>query len=351
MSTRTRYHFKGKPTGRAPATVVGAVNFKGGCGKTTSTSVFATLAASKGEQILLVDMDHQVNLTQVLGLDSDPATHIGHALHNVYGDWDTDQFHAHILGVKQPGIGVRMDVLPGNNRFHHVVGLMEKIRGVDESVPHRLRDGIDKIKPFYDFIFIDTPPNVDELPSTLVIHAVDVLIIPVDGTKAAAGAIGLLEKVRATYHERELQGRAPLQVFLYCPDFHMDRTANPYGPEQVRNDTWYPLLHGAFPDHFITPVVKHSIGMKRSTDGNILRTLSHDNRVQYKAQFNAIRAAIKDPTRAPLSVNLRTRRDDLNHLRNALQDLIAKERNQLIVKPVRFEFPDLQEVPSLQATG
>ena len=62
----------------AEALVIGLVNQKGGCGKTTTAVNLSASLAAAGHQTLLVDLDPQANASVSLGIDpaasSEPST-------------------------------------------------------------------------------------------------------------------------------------------------------------------------------------------------------------------------------------------------------------------------------------
>jgi len=54
--------------------IIAVANQKGGVGKTTTTVNVASILASQGKKVVLVDMDPQAHMTTFLGIDPDQAT-------------------------------------------------------------------------------------------------------------------------------------------------------------------------------------------------------------------------------------------------------------------------------------
>lgn len=141
--------------------VVSVSNQKGGVGKTTTTGAVSAAFAKKGFRVLAVDLDPQGNLTFSAKGDSELAASI-------------------------------YDVLKGAVRPQHAVQRVEAcdliasnilLSGIeldftDQGREYLLRDALEPLKPYYDYIFIDTPPNLGIL-TVNAFTASGYIIVPV----------------------------------------------------------------------------------------------------------------------------------------------------------------------------
>ncbi len=141
------------------ATVIVVTNQKGGVGKTTTCAALAGIFVNRGKKVLAIDMDPQGNLSFSLGTEDR-----GFTIHDVMvgncGIFEAIK-HTHICDVITSNIllsGSELDLKKENREFI-------------------LREILKKVRDYYDFIIIDTPPAL----SILTINAytaADDLIIP-----------------------------------------------------------------------------------------------------------------------------------------------------------------------------
>lgn len=141
------------------AKVITFTNQKGGVGKTTTAAAFCTVLAGKGKNVLAVDLDPQGNLSFSLGADDDYYT-----IHDVL----LSNVSIHEAIIKTPVC----DMLSSNILLSGIeLELKEKGR------EYILRDKLELIQKFYDYIIIDTPPALGILTINAY-TACDDLIIP-----------------------------------------------------------------------------------------------------------------------------------------------------------------------------
>jgi chromosome partitioning protein len=162
-------------------------NKKGGVGKTTGSSNLAGAFAQAGYRVLVIDMDPQANLTYVFLSDRTPSV-------SVY-DLMTDADNAMpIRDVIVPTQVKGVDILPS----HKVAmdGAERELSGViGEQVllASRLRE---LPQDAYDFVVIDSPPNLGILTVNAITSA-DEVIIPVrPGVFALQGIEDLFNIIR-----------------------------------------------------------------------------------------------------------------------------------------------------------
>lgn len=124
---------------------------KGGCSKSTSSGTTAWILAQQGERVLCVDMDSQGNLTSMLTGEYDIC--------NVFEERTTleaiinKDVRPYIINVDK-----NLDLVPSNDYLTNLLREMMKHQvgatGLSDALSHVLDD--------YDYIFIDTPPNLGE---------------------------------------------------------------------------------------------------------------------------------------------------------------------------------------------
>jgi chromosome partitioning protein len=171
--------------------VLALANQKGGCGKTTSAVSLAAGIAHCGYSVCLVDVDSQCNATDSFGINRDELSREG-------------KFTvADAFLVKKPAteilydFGERFDgllsLIPGHRGLGSVSPRLEaqlqatvsnedfsELDGDDIKNEHRLRlkYSLDSLRGKFDFVIIDTPPELGFLMTTSLIAA-DWYIIPV----------------------------------------------------------------------------------------------------------------------------------------------------------------------------
>ena len=131
---------------------------KGGSGKSTTTAALAQAAAKAGKRVLAIDLDPQANLTFFLGADQNSG-----GSYQLLQGADPAQL---IQGTAQ-GISV----ISGSPDL-----------ATERTKPgsaKRLQDALQAVRKDFDFIFVDTPPQMGELTFN-ALQAATGLIIPLE---------------------------------------------------------------------------------------------------------------------------------------------------------------------------
>lgn len=120
-------------------------HYKGGTGKTTSCLSVAGFLALRGYKVLVVDLDPQGNATSGLGVDKDTINK------NMYHVMKKNEEISRII-VAGPVKGLH--IAPAKQELE-LAALRAYRRKTEAQV---LINALEKVKGYYDFILIDTPP-------------------------------------------------------------------------------------------------------------------------------------------------------------------------------------------------
>jgi len=148
--------------------IITIANEKGGCGKTTTCRNLGTALTNAGERVLLVDLNHQANLSLSVGIDS-PASlsnTIADIMNSVLDGIDIiDGFVINCAGV---------DIIPSNKNL----AITEANLSVETGGERILAEILSPLRAIYDYILIDTGPTMGALTIN-ALAACDSVIIPV----------------------------------------------------------------------------------------------------------------------------------------------------------------------------
>ena len=163
-------------------------NQKGGVGKTTTNINLAACLAMKGKRVLVLDIDPQGNTTSGLGISK---RELENTVYNVLVDEDYDIKDA-VIKTDVKGL----DLIPASVDLAGAEVELVQIEGREKA----LKQGLDKIKDDYDYIFIDCPPSLGLLTINSL-AAVDSVLIPIqcefyalEGVSQLVSTIELVKK-------------------------------------------------------------------------------------------------------------------------------------------------------------
>ena len=162
-------------------------NSKGGVGKTTSCLAVGCCLAELGYKVLMVDLDHQGNLSDDVGRGDEDYT-ITDLFENPKFDTNKIAYSAKDNGNPIPNLWV----IPSDITL--AVGARSAERFTHRL--HILEDGIKRLKQEFDFVLFDLRPAIDlTVENALLISSK--IIVPVDmDQRAIKGIDDLLEVVR-----------------------------------------------------------------------------------------------------------------------------------------------------------
>jgi chromosome partitioning protein len=170
------------------ARIRAVANQKGGVGKTTTAINLAASLALADQRVLLVDLDPQANLTSGVGLKGHAS-----AQGTIYQALTSD--------VADPAAFV----LPTSIAGLFLIPADRNLTGAEIDLvtlpnrEHRLREVLDRLRPQFDYIFIDTPPSLGLLTLNALVAA-DAVIIPLNceyfALEGLADLVATLRRVR-----------------------------------------------------------------------------------------------------------------------------------------------------------
>lgn len=142
------------------AKVISLINQKGGVGKTASTNAIGVCLKHRDYKVLCIDFDPQGYLSFSMGADT--------------------REHSTIYDVLKHSIKIRYaiqktcvtDIIPADA----LLGNVER-EFTGPGSEHMLKDCLKAIAPMYDYILIDSPPELGLLSANAVI-ASDIVLIP-----------------------------------------------------------------------------------------------------------------------------------------------------------------------------
>jgi len=142
------------------AKIISLINQKGGVGKTASTNALATCLKHMGYRVLCVDFDPQGYLSFSMNADTREHSTIYDVIkHNVRAQ----------NAIQKTNV---VDIIPADT----LLGNVER-EFTGPGSEHMLKDCLKTLLPIYDYILIDSPPELGLLSSNIVI-ASDVVLIP-----------------------------------------------------------------------------------------------------------------------------------------------------------------------------
>ncbi|MFH0855572.1 MAG: AAA family ATPase [Candidatus Omnitrophota bacterium] len=190
--------------------VITVCNQKGGTGKTTSAINIAVFLAVAGKKVMLIDLDPQANATSGSGINKHSV--IKSTYHVLLEELD-------IKDALEPTAVPNLLIAPSNL---DLTGAEVELVG-SLGREYRLKKALEKVKPEFDFIIIDSPPSLGLLTIN-GLCAADSVLIPVQCEYYALEGLTQLNNTIRLVKDNINPGLAIEGVLLTMADFRTNLT-------------------------------------------------------------------------------------------------------------------------------
>ncbi|MCO6389091.1 plasmid partitioning protein RepA [Aliihoeflea sp. 40Bstr573] len=178
-ASKGRSYLKWRDSATEHLQVIAVTNFKGGSGKTTSSTHLAQYLALAGYRVLAVDLDPQASMSALFGYQ--PEIDLS-ANDTLYGAIRYDEERRPLSEIIQPTYFDGLDLVPGNlelHEFEHTTPRMLADRGessADGFFFARIQSALAAVSGNYDVVVIDCPPQLGFLTLSALCAATSVVV-------------------------------------------------------------------------------------------------------------------------------------------------------------------------------
>jgi chromosome partitioning protein len=207
-------------------------NQKGGVGKSTITVNLAAIAASRGERVLVIDLDRQGNASRYLLGDAEAPEGTGSAAFFDESLKFSVRDHKPIEFIVETPFE-NLHLMPGSAELDELHGKLESRAKV-----YKLRRALEALGRDYDHVWIDTPPALNFYSRSALIAA-DSCLIPFDCDAFSRAA---LYELMSNVEELRSDHNADLRVEGIVVNQFQPRASLPQRTVQELIDEGLPVL-------------------------------------------------------------------------------------------------------------
>lgn len=176
---------------------IAVANQKGGVAKTTTTYNLAAVKAMEGKRVLMIDLDPQCSLTIAAGIEPGSAELEGFStcgLFNKKTDVEDCVFKVDATGLDN------LYIVPSDIDLAE----MEMQLFTKASREKQLKRAISKLEEYFDYVFIDCPPQLGTLTINALVAADEVVIPCKTEYLAYRGLRALLDTIESVQEDDDL---------------------------------------------------------------------------------------------------------------------------------------------------
>ena len=202
--------------------IIAIVNQKGGVGKSTIAINLSAGLAAEGKKILLVDADPQANSTSGLGINK-------HKLTSNFYHFLTNKKEAQ--EIITPTNFPNLDILPANNDLlgvdHDLIKNKPRETHLKQLIEQQLINNKNQHK--YNYIIIDSPPNLNILTVNIMAAATSLIIptppeyLPLEGL---ADLIDTFKRLKNTVNPKLIILGVLINMFINTNNLSKEVTSN-----------------------------------------------------------------------------------------------------------------------------
>jgi len=173
--------------------VVVITNQKGGVGKTTIARNLGEGLYNNGCSVLLIDFDTQGSLTLSCGIKG--YKNLKHEETIAHPFLCIAQGKKGVFPIKNvsQAAGKRFDIIPSNKTLYAAA---EIVREYSEDKKYKvLRMIISQLKPYYDYILVDTPPTLSQLLQNAIAGSDECLLVSTAESLSLDGVVESIETI------------------------------------------------------------------------------------------------------------------------------------------------------------